>query len=631
MRRRAHPTRPSAPAVVATPTRPAPAAWTSSSTIWNAADTAPVSPTAPAVLVSIGTSPRTSAAAARSWPPRNPSDDSGATAKISSGWTEARASARRRHPASAARLGELAEIEVVVADVGAGLARPLRRPDADLAEFDEAAATERQHHKGKLTARERIALLLDEDSFCEIEPFRRHRATGFGLEDRKPHTDGVITGWGTVSGRTVFVYAHDFRIFGGALGEAHAEKIHKVMDMALAAGTPIVSLNDGAGARIQEGVTALAGYGGIFRRSVAASGVIPQISVMAGPCAGGAAYAPALTDFVFMVRDTSQMFVTGPDVIQAVTGQIVTHDELGGADVHAAQSGVAHFVHDDEQTCLEDVRYLISLLPANNNEPPPARKPGRPIERTRESLLDLVPADPSQSYDMLAVIEELVDDGECLEVQENWAGSVICALARIDGHVVGIVANQPSVLAGVLDIHSSEKAAAFVSTCDSFNIPLVTLVDVPGFLPGVDQEHDGIIRHGAKLLYAYCNATVPRIQVIVRKAYGGAYIVMDSRSIGADLSYAWPTNEIAVMGAEGAANVIFRREIAASADPDRTRAARIDTYREELMYPYYAAERGLVDDVIDPRETRYLLAQALRMLYAKAAPLPRRKHGNVPT
>ena len=505
----------------------------------------------------------------------------------------------------------------------AGLRRSVLRGDA--------AGTERQHRKGKLTARERIELLLDEDSFCEIEPFRRHRATGFGLEDNKPHTDGVITGWGTVSGRTVFVYAHDFRVFGGALGEAHAEKIHKVMDMALAAGAPIVSLNDGAGARIQEGVTALAGYGGIFRRSVAASGVIPQISVMTGPCAGGAAYAPALTDFVFMVRDISQMFITGPDVIQAVTGETVTHDELGGADVHAARSGVAHFAYDDERTCLDDVRYLISLLPANNNEPPPASNPGRPVERTRESLLDLVPADPSHPYDMLAVIEELVDDGEHLEVHENWAGSVICTLARIGGHVVGIVANQPSVLAGVLDIHSSQKAAAFVSTCDSFNIPLVTLVDVPGFLPGVGQEHDGIIRHGAKLLYAYCNATVPRIQVIVRKAYGGAYIVMDSRSIGADLSYAWPANEIAVMGAEGAANVIFRREIAASADPDQTRASRIDMYREELMHPYYAAERGLVDDVIDPRETRYLLAQALRMLGAKAAPLPRRKHGNLPT
>ena len=514
---------------------------------------------------------------------------------------------------------------------------PLRGRTEELARLrrsvirGDAAATERQHEKGKLTARERIGLLLDEDSFCEIEPFRQHRAAGFGLENKKPHTDGVITGWGTVFGRTVFVYAHDFRIFGGALGEAHAEKIHKIMDMALAAGAPIVSLNDGAGARIQEGVSALAGYGGIFRRSVAASGVIPQISVMAGPCAGGAAYAPALTDFVFMVRDASQMFVTGPDVIQAVTGEVVTHDELGGADVHAAGSGVAHFVHDDERTCLEDVRYLISLLPANNNERPPGGKPARPVERACERLLDLVPADPAQPYDMLAVIEELVDDGEYLPVHEHWAGSVICALARIDGHVVGIVANQPSVMAGVLDIHSAEKAASFVSICDSFNIPLITLVDVPGFLPGVDQEHNGIIRHGAKLLYAYCNATVPRIQVIVRKAYGGAYIVMDSRSIGADLSYAWPTNEIAVMGAEGAANIIFRREIAASPDPEQARATRISMYRERLMHPYHAAERGLVDDVIDPRETRYVLAQALRMLHAKAAPLPRRKHGNVPT
>ena len=433
----------------------------------------------------------------------------------------------------------------------------------------DAAATERQHHKGKLTARERIELLLDEDSFHEIEPFRRHRATGFGLENNKPHTDGVITGWGTVSGRTVFVYAHDFRIFGGALGEAHAEKIHKVMDMALAAGAPIVSLNDGAGARIQEGVTALAGYGGIFRRAVAASGVIPQISVMAGPCAGGAAYAPALTDFVFMVRDISQMFITGPDVIQAVTGEIVTHDELGGADVHAAQSGVAHFVHDDERTCLEDVRYLISLLPANNNEPPPASKPGRPVERTCERLLDLVPADPSQPYDMLAVIEELVDDGEYLAGPREL-GRFRDLRARPDRRARRGNRRQPAQRPGRGPGHPlrPRRPPRFVSTCDSFNIPLVTLVDVPGFLPGVDQEHDGIIRHGAKLLYAYCNATVPRIQVIVRKAYGGAYIVMDSRSIGADLSYAWPANEIAVMGAEGAANVIFRREIAASADPE---------------------------------------------------------------
>ncbi len=494
-----------------------------------------------------------------------------------------------------------------------------------------AEATTWQHARGKLTARERIGLLLDEDSFHEVEPFRRHRTSGFGLESRKPHTDGVVTGWGEVAGRTVFVYAHDFRIFGGALGEAHAEKIHKIQDMALAAGAPIVGINDGAGARIQEGVTALAGYGGIFRRAVAMSGVIPQISVMVGPCAGGAAYAPALTDFVFMVRDIAQMFITGPDVVAAVTGERVSHDELGGADVHAATSGVAHFLHDDEESCLEDVRYLLSLLPANNHEQPPAMTCEDPADRRCDALLDLVPANGAKPYDMGRVIAEIVDDGEYLQVHQNWATSVICALARIDGQVVGIVANQPLIMAGVLDIHSSEKAARFVSTCDSFSIPLITLVDVPGFLPGVTQEHGGIIRHGAKLLYAYCTATVPRVQVIVRKAYGGAYIVMDSRSVGADLCFAWPTNEIAIMGAEGAASVIFRREIAASDTPEVTRASRIDEYRRELMHPYYAAERGMVDDIIDPRDTRFVLARSLKMLRAKAAPMPRRKHGNLPT
>jgi methylmalonyl-CoA decarboxylase subunit alpha len=494
-----------------------------------------------------------------------------------------------------------------------------------------AESTTWQHARGKLTARERIELLLDAGSFHEVEPFRRHRATGFGLENRKPYTDGVVTGWGEVFGRTVFVYAHDFRIFGGALGEAHAEKIHKIQDMALAAGAPIVGINDGAGARIQEGVTALAGYGGIFRRVVASSGVIPQISVMVGPCAGGAAYAPALTDFVFMVRDISQMFITGPDVVAAVTGERVSHDELGGADVHAGRSGVAHFLHDDEASCMDDVRFLLSLLPANNHEQPPRASGQDPPDRPNDALRELVPADGTRPYDMSEVIAEIVDDGECLQVHEAWAGSVICALARIDGHTVGIVANQPLAMAGVLDIHSSEKAARFVSTCDSFNIPLITLVDVPGFLPGVAQEHGGIIRHGAKLLYAYCTATVPRIQVIIRKAYGGAYIVMDSRSIGADLSYAWPINEIAIMGAEGAASVIFRREIAASAEPDITRAKLIGEYREELMHPFYAAERGMVDDIIDPSETRRILARSLKMLRAKAAPLPRRKHGNLPT
>ncbi|AXE28333.1 methylmalonyl-CoA carboxyltransferase (plasmid) [Streptomyces globosus] len=491
-------------------------------------------------------------------------------------------------------------------------------------------ATAAQHAKGKLTARERIAILFDEGTFNEVEGLRRHRATGFGLEDKRPHTDGVVTGWGKVHGRTVFAYAHDFRIFGGALGEAHAEKIHKLMDLAEAAGAPIVGLCDGAGARIQEGVTALAGYGGIFQRNVRNSGVLPQISVVLGPCAGGAAYSPALTDFVFMVRGTSQMFITGPDVVQAVTGEAVTMEHLGGADSHAAASGVAAFAYDDEQSCLEDVRHLLSLLPSNNRELAPAGDREDPCDRRCESLLDLVPARPTQGYDIRDLIEEVVDHGDYFEVHGQWAQNVVCALARLGGQVVGIVANQPAHLAGVLDIQASEKAARFVQFCDAFSIPLVTLIDVPGFLPGVDQEHNGIIRHGAKLLYAYCNATVPRISLILRKAYGGAYIVMDSRSIGADIALAWPSNEIAVMGAEGAANVIFRREIAASDNPEETRAQKIKEYQTELMHPYYAAERGLVDDVIDPAETRSRLIAALDMLRAKHQQLPSRKHGNLP-
>ena len=494
----------------------------------------------------------------------------------------------------------------------------------------DPAATRRQHERGKLTAYERIGLLLDEGSFTEVERLRRHRATGFGLESKRPYTDGVITGWGTVHGRTVFVYAHDFRIFGGALGEAHAQKIHKIMDLAEAAGAPLVSLNDGAGARIQEGVTALAGYGGIFRRNVRCSGVIPQISVMLGPCAGGAAYAPALTDYVFMVRGISQMFITGPDVVHAVTGERVSQDELGGADVHGERSGVASFVYDDEQTCLEDVRFLLSLLPSNNREAPPFEPCEDPVDRPNDILLDLVPSEPGSAYDMRSVIEEIVDEHEYLEVHAAWAPNVICALARLGGRVVGIIASQPTSLAGVLDIRASDKAARFVQTCDAFGIPLVTLLDVPGFLPGVEQEHGGIIRHGARLLYAYCDATVPRVQLILRKAYGGAYIVMDSRSIGADLSFAWPLNEVAVMGAEGAANVVFRREIAAADDPDALRELRIKEYSSELMHPYYAAERGLVDDVIDPRETRAVLIRSLEMLSPKYADQPSRRHGNPP-
>ncbi|MFF4085101.1 acyl-CoA carboxylase subunit beta [Streptomyces sp. NPDC001777] len=513
----------------------------------------------------------------------------------------------------------------------------LRERTAELAVLHRQAergpsekATEAQHAKGKLTARERLALLFDEGTFVEVEGLRRHRATGFGLEDKRPHSDGVVTGWGQVHGRTVFAYAHDFRIFGGALGEAHAQKIHKVMDLAQAAGSPVVGLCDGAGARIQEGVTALAGYGGIFTRNVRNSGVIPQISVVLGPCAGGAAYSPALTDFVFMVRGTSQMFITGPDVVQAVTGEHVSQERLGGADSHASVSGVAGFAYDDEESCLEDVRHLLSLLPSNNRELPPTADTDDPADRRCERLLDLVPAQPHQSYDMRDVIAEVVDHGEFFEVHADWARNVVCAFTRLGGQSVGIVANQPSALAGVLDIHASEKAARFVQFCDAFSIPLVTLVDVPGFLPGVDQEHGGVIRHGAKLLYAYCNATVPRISLVLRKAYGGAYIVMDSRSIGTDVALAWPSNEIAVMGAEGAANVIFRREIAAAEDPETVRAQKIKEYETELMHPYYAAERGLVDDVIDPADTRARLIAALSMLRTKHVPLPGRKHGNLP-
>lgn len=488
-------------------------------------------------------------------------------------------------------------------------------------------ATERQHAKGKLTARQRLEQLLDSGSFTEFDLFRR-RANGAGPAG--PATDGVVAGAGTVHGRRVFAYAQDFRVLGGSLGEVHAAKIHKVMDLALAAGAPLVALNDSGGARIQEGVTALAGYGGIFRRNVRASGVIPQISVVLGPCAGGAAYSPALTDFTFMVRGTSHMFVTGPDVIRTVTGESVSHEELGGARVHASSSGVATFVHDDEAACLEDVRYLISLLPANSHDLPPFGETGDPPDRRCPRLADIVPANPKIPYDMRDVVAEIADHGEFMEVHEHWAGNLVCALTRIGGRTVGLLANQPLVRAGVLDIDASQKGARFVQMCDAFSIPLVTLVDVPGFLPGVDQEHHGIIRHGAKLLYAYCDATVPRIQVILRKAYGGAYIVMDSRSIGADLSYAWPTNEIAVMGAEAAVGVIHRKELAAADDPDRLRSQLIAEYTEELIHPYYAPERGLVDDVIDPADTRVTIIRALDLLSEKRPEARPRKHGNPP-
>ncbi|MCO5995377.1 acyl-CoA carboxylase subunit beta [Actinoallomurus sp. WRP9H-5] len=488
-------------------------------------------------------------------------------------------------------------------------------------------ATERQHAKGKLTARQRLEHLLDSGSFTELDLFRRRTA---GAGPAGPFTDGVVAGAGTVHGRRVFAYAQDFRVFGGSLGEEHAAKIHKVMDLAIAAGAPLIALNDSGGARIQEGVTALAGYGGIFRRNVRASGVIPQISIVLGPCAGGAAYSPALTDFTFMVRETSHMFITGPDVIKTVTGESVTHEELGGAQVHAATSGVATFVYDDEAACLDDVRYLLSLLPSNSHDLSPLCETGDPPDRRCPRLADIVPANPKIPYDIREVITEIADDGEFMEVHEHWAQNLVCALARLGGRTVGILANQPVVRAGVLDIDASQKGARFVQMCDAFSIPLVTLVDVPGFLPGVDQEHQGIIRHGAKLLYAYCNATVPRVQVILRKAYGGAYIVMDSRSIGADLSFAWPINEIAVMGAEAAVGVIYRKELAAADDPEVLRSQLITEYTEELMHPYYSPERGLVDDVIDPADTRVMVIRALDLLSEKRPDLMPRKHGNPP-
>jgi acetyl-CoA carboxylase carboxyltransferase component len=492
-----------------------------------------------------------------------------------------------------------------------------------------AAAIVRQHAAGKLTARERLDRLLDAESFLELELHRRP-ARGPQAKDARASTDAVIAGAGTVDGRRVFVYAQDFTIIGGALGVAHAAKICKVMDLALATGAPLVGLNDSGGARIQEGVLALDGYGGIFRRNVAASGVIPQISVVLGPCAGGAAYSPALTDFTFMVRGTAQMYLTGPDVVKAVTGEQVSHDELGGADVHGCRSGVATFVYDDEETALAEVRYLLGLLPSNYLEPAPSTGPCGATRDQRPRLAEIVPADPVKPYDMRLVVAEIVDDGDYLEIQEGWAPNVICALGRVDGDVVGVVGNQPLSFAGALDAAAAQKAARFVRFCDAFSIPLVTLVDVPGFLPGTDQEHAGIIRHGAKLLHAYCDATVPRVQVIVRKAYGGAYIVMDSRSIGADLSLAWPTNEIAVMGADAAVNVIHRKELAAAPDPVARRAELIASYAGELMHPYYAAERGLVDDVIEPAETRAMVARGLAMLRNKRAAITARKHGNIP-
>ncbi|MCH2625004.1 MAG: acyl-CoA carboxylase subunit beta [Acidimicrobiales bacterium] len=490
-------------------------------------------------------------------------------------------------------------------------------------------AVARQHEKGKMLARERIEYLLDDGSFHELDMLARHRAHDVGLDDR-PYTDGIITGWGTVDGRKVFVASQDFTVFGGALGEVFAEKMHKIMDLAESVGAPMIGLNDGAGARIQEGVVSLAGYGGIFRRNVQASGVIPQISVILGPCAGGAVYSPAMTDFIFMVRDSSHMFITGPDVVKTVTGEEVTLEELGGAGSHSTKSGVASFVAGDEQSVLDDVKYLLSFLPSNNLDNPPRLSSSDDPDRECLALRDMLPDSSNVPYDMKDVIAEVVDDGEFLEYHAGWAGSIVCGFGRIDGCSVGIVGNQPMVMAGVLDIESSEKAARFVRFCDAFHLPLLTFVDVPGFLPGVDQEHGGIIRHGAKLLYAYCEATVPRVQVITRKAYGGAYVVMDSKSVGCDVSFAWPTAELAVMGPQGAVEILNRRELQQAADPDARKAELVDDYTEKYANPYVAAERGIVDAVIDPAETRQKVVAAFRMIEGKREELPKRKHGNVP-
>ena len=536
---------------------------------------------------------------------------------------------------------EQAEAEALHGDEGGVAVTPVPHPlherTEELAKLKESArhagspaAVERQHAKGKLTARERLDLLLDPGSFVELDMLARHRAHGFDIESTRPLTDGVITGWGMIDGRKVFVFAQDFTVFGGALGEVFAEKIHKIMDLAESVGAPVVGLNDGAGARIQEGVVSLAAYGGIFYRNVKASGVVPQISVILGPCAGGAVYSPAMTDFIFMVRGTSHMFITGPDVVKAVTGEDVTQEELGGAMTHASKSGVASFVFDDEQTCLEHVRYLISFLPSNNLEDPPYLEPADDPERSCDGLVELIPDSPNKPYDMKKVVAEVVDDGEFFEVFPFWAMNIITGFARVDGHVVGLVGNQPQVLAGTLDIDAAEKAARFIRTCDAFNIPLVTFVDVPGFLPGTDQEYGGIIRHGAKILYAYCEASVPRVQIITRKAYGGAYVVMNSKSIGADLAFAWPSAEIAVMGPQGAVNIIFRKDLEAASDPEARRAELLEEYTTLFANPYVAAERGYVDDVIDPRHTRAVLCRSLAMLRTKQEKLPSRKHGNMP-
>lgn len=489
---------------------------------------------------------------------------------------------------------------------------------------------QKQHDAGKLTARERIGILFDEGSFVELDAFVTHRCSNFDMAETSAPAEGVITGFGTIEGRPVYVYSQDFTVIGGSLGEMHAKKICKVMDMAMKTGAPIIGINDSGGARIQEGLDALAGFGEIFYRNTKASGVIPQISVIMGPCAGGAVYSPAITDFVFMVDKTAQMFITGPSVIKAVTGEDVSFDELGGAKAHSEKSGVSHFAFSDDKECLLKVRELISYLPSNNLEDAPADIPSDDINRLSERLVSIVPDNANQPYDVKDVIKEIADNGKFFEVLPEFAKNIVTAFAKMNGQTVGIVANQPAVSAGSLDVNSSDKAARFVRFLDSFNIPIVTLTDVPGFLPGVDQEHNGIIRHGAKLLYAYSEATVPKINVILRKAYGGAYIAMSSKHLGADIVYAWPTAEIAVMGPEGAANIIFKNDIKEAQDPISKRTEMIEAYRTQFANPYEAAKRGYVDDVISPDSTRPRIIAALEMLYGKRENTPAKKHGNIP-
>jgi acetyl-CoA carboxylase carboxyltransferase component len=489
---------------------------------------------------------------------------------------------------------------------------------------------DRQHAKGKLTARERLDLLLDEGSFKELDMFVTHRCTDFGMEESRPLGDSVVTGWGTIDGRLVYVFAQDFTVFGGSVSKVHGEKICKVMDLAMKNGAPLIGVNDSGGARIQEGVDSLWAYGEIFTRNTLASGVIPQISVIMGPCAGGAVYSPAITDFIFMVQETSHMFITGPQVIRAVTGEEVTQEALGGAEAHSVKSGVAHFMGADEPQTLAMVRRLLSFLPPNNMEDPPRLQPTDDPGRVDDTLDTLVPDDPSKPYDMKDIILRVMDDGDFMEVHQHYATNLIVGFARMDGQPVGIVAQQPKVLAGVVDINAADKGARFIRFCDCFNIPLVTFCDTPGFMPGVAQEHGGIIRHGAKMLYAYAEATVPKVAVITRKAYGGAYIVMSSKHLRGDINYAWPSAEIAVMGPEGAVNIISRQEIKEAEDPEAKRSELLEDYRDKFANPYVAASKGYIDDVIEPHQTRPRVIEALEMLQNKRDTNPPKKHGNIP-